>query len=226
MQVAESRHAGIAARFRFVFKNGGVSGVLIKIFHKLANRVTRLLVLRTGMIAFDEINTAHLGKLAHYRHGLYPAEQLRGCTEDPDNDLAAAFIDYAAAQGDRCYAIFEGDKLVNYCWTSQAPTMIEPGLRIEFSPDYYYRYKEYTRPSHRGRRLSSFNHAESMQLLSTSGKKGFAGYVEMDNYISYRSLLKMNHTFAGFVVILGKGQHRWIWHSPKARKGGFRVFNC
>ena len=208
---------------RYLYRNGGLSGLLFALAYKLINRFTRLYILRAVVIGFPEVNTAHLGKLQDYRYGFFTAEQMRPFTRDPVNDLTDEFLDYAAAKGDKCFAIIENGVLVNYCWNSLQPTLIDADLQIEFDPAHYYRYKEYTRPSHRGRRLSSYNSAESLNLLANSPKKGFAGYVEADNYVSSRSLQRKNHRFVGFVVALGRGSDPWIWHSPKARSWGFRV---
>lgn len=133
------------------------------------------------------------------------------------------FLDYAEAQGDSCYAVIDDDTLVSYCWHSDKPTVIERDLHIEFQRGYIYRYKEFTRHSHRGRRLSSFARAEALRHFAGTGVKGYAGYVEADNFISYRALQRTGHLFPGYIVVLGNGARPWIWHSPKARDWGFRV---
>lgn len=208
---------------RYLYRNGGLTGLLFALAYKLVNRFTRLYILRAAVIGFPEVHTAHLGQLKDYRYGFFSAGQMRPFTRDPANDLTDDFLDYATSKDDKCFAIFEGGVLVNYCWNSLQPTLIDADLQIEFDPSHYYRYKEYTRPSHRGRRLSSFNSAESLNLLAKSTKKGFAGYVEADNYVSWRSLRRKNHRFVGFIVALGRGSDPWIWHSPNARSRGFRV---
>jgi hypothetical protein len=209
---------------RYLYRNGGLSGVLVSLFYKLANRFTRLLVLRAA-IEPQALLEAHLGCLDAYRHGLFTSAELEPFVNDPDTDLTCEFLDYAAAQGDTCYAIFEGNVLVNYCWNSDKPTRIERDLFMCFRPGYTYRYKAYTRPSHRGRRLSSYNNAESLRLFAGAGMQGFAGYVDVNNYISYRTLQRKNHQFPGFIVILGKGSKPWIWHSRQAGEWGFRVIS-
>lgn len=208
---------------RYIYRHGGISGVLFSSLYKLVNSFTRLVVVRVATIEPRTIVADHLGRLDSFRHGLVAPADLLPHADDPDNDLTPEFLRYAKAQGHSCYAIFDGDVLVSYCWNSDKPTRIERDLAINFRAGYIYRYKEYTRPSYRGRRLSSYNHAESLRLFSASGAKGFAGYVEADNYVSYRSLQRMNHVFTGFIVVLGNGPNPWIWHSPKARERGFRV---
>jgi len=207
---------------RYIYRNGGLGGVVFSLLYKLANRFTRLLVLRPA-IEPPALLEAHLGCLGAYRHGLFTPAELEPFVNDPDTDLSCEFLDYAAAQGDTCYAIFEGNLLVNYCWNSDKPTWIERDLFMCFRPGYTYRYKAFTRPSHRGRRLSSYNNAESLRLFAGADMQGFAGYVEANNYISYRTLQRKNHQFPGFIVILGKGSKAWIWHSRQAMEWGFQV---
>jgi hypothetical protein len=223
MQQAQSGVQRKLERLRYLYRHGGPGGVLFSLLYKLVNRFTRLLVLRAAILEPRALTEEHFDRLAAYRHGLCTPAELLTFADDPANDLTRGFLDYAATQGDSCYAIFEGDVLASYCWNSDKPTRIEQNLYMEFRPGYTYRYKEFTRPSHRGRRLSSYNNAEALRLFAASGVQGFAGYVEANNYTSYRTLQRMNHLFPGFIVILGKGPKPWIWHSPKAREWGFRV---
>jgi hypothetical protein len=210
---------------RYLYRHGGVGGVLFFLIYKLVNHFTRLLVFRVAIIEPPELVAAHLGHLGAYRHGFCSAAELAPFVDDPENDLSREFIEYATAQGDSCYAIFDGDLLVSYCWNSDKPTRIEHDLYMGFRNGYLYRYKEYTRPSHRGRRLGSYGQAESLRLFAASGVKGCAGYVEANNCIQYRMLQRMNHRFPGFIVMLGRGPTPWIWYSPGARAWGFQVYS-
>ena len=212
-------------RLRYLYRHGGVTGLLFYLFYRLVNRFTRLRVFRMAIMDAGAPIDAQLGRLEAYRHGLFKPAELEPYVDDPENALTREFLDYAATQGDTCYATFEGDTLVSYCWNSDKPTLIEDDLHIEFRKGYIYRYKEYTRTSHRGRRLTSFARAESLRLFAATDVKGFAGYVEADNFVSYRALQRANHLFPGFIVVLGKGPAPWIWHSPGAREWGFRVLS-
>ncbi|KAF0187860.1 MAG: Uncharacterized protein FD165_2875, partial [Gammaproteobacteria bacterium] len=210
-------------RLRYLYRNGDVAGVLFSLLYHIVNRFTRVMVFKPSVVAAPALVYAHLDRLRSYRHGLFGAAELLPYAGDPANDLSREFLEYAAAQGDTCYAIFDGDTLASYCWNSNRPTLIERNLYMNYRSGYLYRYKEYTRPSHRGRRLGSYNHAESLRHFATSDVRGFAGYVEVDNYIQYRTLERLNHRFPGFIVVLGRGPTPWIWHSPRARAWGFRV---
>ena len=223
MQQARSSVGRKLERVRYLYRHGGVGGMLFYFFYHAVNRFTRLRVFRTVIFEASAPIDAQLGQLAEYRHGLYTPAELAKCADDPETDLSPDFLDYAATQGDTCYAIFEGDTLTSYCWNSDKPTVIEQDLHIEFQPGYIYRYKEFTRHSHRGRRLSSYARAESLRLFAASGIKGYAGYVEADNFISYRALQRTGHLFRGFIVVLGKSPNPWIWHSPQALAWGFHV---
>ena len=210
-------------RLRYLHRHGGVGGVLFYLFYKLVNRFTRLRIFRAAILEASAPVGQQLGRLNEYRHGLVTPAELAPFVDDPENDLTQEFLDYAAAQGHSCYATFDGNTLVSYCWNSDKPTRIEHDLQMEFANGYLYRYKEFTRSSHRGRRLSTYARAESLCSVIDTGVKGFAGYVEADNYICYRALERGGHLFPGFMVVLGKGPEPWIWTSPEAHERGFRV---
>ncbi len=207
---------------RYSYRHGGVGGVLFSLIYKLVNRVVRLRVFRAAITQPPAL-PADLGRLDGYSHGLFSAAELLPFVDDPENELTRKFLAYAIAQGDTCYAIIDGDILANYCWNSGKSTLVDHDLCMDFRAGYIHRYRGFTRPSHRGRRLSSYNHAESLQLFAASGAQGFAGYVDADNYVSYRVLQRVNHLFPGFIVVLGNGPQAWIWHSPQARAWGFMV---
>lgn len=210
-------------RIRYLYRHGGVRGMLFYLFYALVNRVTRLRIFRVGILDATAPLDAQLGQLGAYRHALLSPAELEPYVDDPENDLTHDFLDYAAAQGDTCYATFDGTTLISYCWNSDKATAVESDLNIECRPGYIYRYKEFTRRSHRGQRLSSFARAESLREFAAAGMQGFAGYVEANNFVSYRALQRAGHLFPGFIVVLGRGPDPWIWHSPGARAWGFRI---
>lgn len=210
-------------RLRYLYRHGGVSGVLFHLLYRTVNRFTRLRIFRAAILEASAPIGAQLARLGPYRHGMFTPEELKRFTDNPENDLTPDFLDYAAAQGDTCYAVLDGDELVSYCWNSDKPTAIEDDLRMEFRNGYIYRYKEFTRPSYRGRRLSTYARAEALCSVADSGVQGYAGYVEIDNFVCYRALERAGHRFPGFIVIFGKGPTPWIWHSQQAKDWGFRV---
>jgi hypothetical protein len=221
-QPSSSMHRKLE-RVHYLYRHGGMRGMLFYLFYRFVNSFTRLRVFRAVVLDASAPVEPQLGQLDNFQHGLVEPQELAPHVEDPEGDLSPEFLAYADVQGDTCYAVFDGDALVSYCWNSGKPTMVEDDLYIEFAPGYVYRYKEYTRPSHRGRRISSYARAESLRRFAAAGVKGFAGYVEADNFISYRALQRAGHLFPGFMVVLGRGPSPWIWHSPRAREWGFRV---
>ncbi len=210
-------------RLRYLYRHGGVSGVLFYLVYKLVNCFTRLRIYRMAILESSASVGPQLGHLGGYRNGLFSPAELKPFVDDPENDLTQEFLDDAAAHGHTCNATFEGNTLLSYCWNSEKPTHIEHDLQMEFAPGYLYRYKEFTRNSHRGQRLSTYARAEALCSFAAAGVKGFAGYVEADNFSCQRALAVGHHVFPGFVVVLGTGPDPWIWHSPQAKDRGFRV---
>lgn len=223
MRKSAQRLRQIAEKARYMYRSGGIPGILFCMLYKVINRFTRLQVIRVFMAEPHAVNTHHLHRLDDYRFDLLTADELWPYVDDPENDLSREFLEYARRKGDKCSAVFEGDKLVNYCWNSEKPTLLEDDLNVEFPSGYHYRYKEFTRASHRGRRLGPYSSAEALVRLSSSSNKGFIGCVEANNFISYRAQKRKNYSFPGSVIIFGKGPEPWIWLSPGARRCGFRV---
>src|SRR5690606_32249616 len=131
-------------RFRYLYRHGGVRGMLFYCCYRVVNCFTRLRVFRAVILEASAPIDDQRNRLGFLRHGLLDAVELEPCVDDPENDLSHKFLAYAEAQGDTCYATFDGDALVSYCWNSDKPTVIERDLHIEFAPGYVYRYKEYT----------------------------------------------------------------------------------
>src|SRR5690606_25520249 len=129
---------------RYLYRHGGVAGLLFCSCYRLVNCFTRLRIFRAVVLDASTPVAAQLGQLDTYRHGLFTPAELARYVDDPENDLTQDFLDYASAQGDSCYAIFDGELLVSYCWNSTRPTRIEDSLHMDFRPGYIYRYKEFT----------------------------------------------------------------------------------
>src|SRR5262249_45750780 len=145
---------------------------------------------------------------------------------DPENLLTDRFIDEAAARGDRCYALFDGDTVANYGWYSTRParlTEIRGAPVLHFDPSYAYMYNTFTRPESRGRRLTAVGIAAALEEQTRAGLSGLVAYVVSSNFASLKSCERMGFQTFGHLIILTVGAHQ-VWRgTPGCKKYGFRV---
>ncbi|MDX1429683.1 MAG: hypothetical protein R3282_05315, partial [Rhodothermales bacterium] len=121
------------------------------------------------------------------------APQMREFVADPGNDLTDEFLDYAQSKGDRCYAVFDGDVLVTYGWYSRMPTRFIKGLQIEFGDTDVYKYRSYTHPAYRGRRIHAFGSANACRALRVMGYRRIVAYVDAKNESSLRAVRRLGY---------------------------------
>jgi len=207
----------------YVYKNGGLTGVIFVFIYKVINIFTSLIILRIQKIECSEINKNLLGKLGNYNGRFLNRDEIYEFGLDSENDLPKSFVDYALEKEDECFAIQDGSVLANYCWCTKKPTIINEELVFKFKSEYYYRYRGFTRIPYRGKRLHAINNAESLKVFTERGVKGFVTYVEANNFTSYKSTQRMNYTLVGNAYILGRGKRTKIWLSGRCREEGFDV---
>ncbi|WP_428266888.1 hypothetical protein [Haliangium sp.] len=150
-------------------------------------------------------------------------DELREHSRVAANDMDEEFLRRAEGRSDRCYGVFHGDELANYCWYTNRPFDINEHLTVHFDPRYAFVYKCLTQPAHRGKRLHGVAMARAAYAFGDDGGLGIIAYVETRNYPSLRSGRKMGHHEFG-VVRVGKvgGRYR-SWASPGCAAYGFYV---
>jgi len=214
--------------YRDSLKRYGTVPTLCHAAYRAANRVTPVAVLRALEVTLDRLSP-ELADLADLDHGpgqMLPAEAMQPFVADPVARLSRQFIDEAAARGDRCYAIFDGDVLAAFGWYASRPTRlleIDDGLSLRFDPSYTYMYWGYTRPSHRGKRLHAVGMASALALVAREGRRGLLSYVDATNYASLRSCERMGFTGFGTVVLAKAGRRYLCLASPGCKAHGFEI---
>ena len=149
---------------------------------------------------------------------------IRDFAEDPEYEMSEDFLKEAFAKGDECYALCDGETLAAYGWYSVKPTRTDlPDLFVQFSEDYVYMYKAFTRTRYRGQRLHAIGMTLALQSYRSRGFAGLVSYVEATNFDSLKSCARMGYTTFGTVYV-GKifGRH-FQHHRPRCEKMGFRL---
>jgi hypothetical protein len=146
--------------------------------------------------------------------------QLRKFGRDPRNDLSTEFLDAALAKGDECYGVLRGAELVSYSWYSTQPTIASDGLTIHFNSDFIYRYKGFTHPAYRGRRLHAREISRAVRDFQIRGFRGTVAYVESNNFASLRSCYRVGYRHVGNALVLGIQNRTWAWTGRACRDFG------
>jgi len=152
------------------------------------------------------------------------AAALRRFAADPANELSQEFLREAAARGDQCYAICDGERLAAYGWYAFVTTPIGlPGLLLHYRPGYVYMYKGFTHDDYRGQRLHAIGMTRALRHYMASGYKGIVSYVESTNFDSLKSCFRMGYAVFGSVYVAKLFGRYWSLATPGCAEYDFRV---
>lgn len=204
----------------------GLGPTLCHAAYRAANHLTEVAVWDALVITPDMLDERSLPRSDRVRGRMVEAAEMRPYVRDPENRLTDRFIDEAAARGDRCYVLFDGDTIANYGWYSSRPmrlTEVRAAPLLHFDPSYAYMYHTFTRPEHRGRRLNAVGIAAALEECSRAGLSGLLAYVVSSNFASLKSCERLGFQTFGHLIILTVGVHQ-VWRvTPGCKKYGFRV---
>ncbi len=144
---------------------------------------------------------------------------------NPELDLSYGFIEHALNTGGFCMGAFKDDELVAYVWRAFGDAPGSSQFRLRVTPPLRYGYKALTLPAHRGLRLQSSISLASDQTCIDRGYTTGASYIETDNYASIRSDRRRGAKVVGWIAWLSKGQFRWCYASPGARRFGLTLYD-
>jgi hypothetical protein len=150
-------------------------------------------------------------------------EQLEVAANDPELDLRLDFVRDALAHGDACYGVLDENRVVSYCWFSNRPTEVLPGFTTRFPAGYYYSYKAFTRPSHRGRGLLRDCQVAAGKAFKGDGPLRMLTLIERRNVSSLKAFAQAGFRPLGHLVLWSTRWHRSVIHSPGCRKHELRI---
>ena len=151
-----------------------------------------------------------------------PLEQLRPWV-DQDNGLSDAFLDGAAARGDRCVANFYNGALVGYGFVTRTRAPVTEQIDVVIDDRLAYRYKGWTHPEHRRKHLSHARGRINRRLFNLTAGQRMVSYVD-----SFNPTARQTHSdvhpirlgIAGFVTLFGR-EYPFTGRIP--RRYGFRL---
>lgn len=185
----------------------GIKGVLHALKYSFLNKITFYKELQGMIVTMQTLNPKYLEGNPEYTHKFLTNDEVKKYSDNPETQLSQKFLERALANGDRCFAILDGDFLASYGWYSTKPTPITKDLELHFDPAWVYMYKGYTHPKYRGQRLHAIGMAKALEAVTNEGYKGLISYVETNNFASLRSVYRMGYVNIGkvsIIKILGK----------------------
>ena len=211
--------------YRDVLSRHGVASTLYYGLYRGMNHVTKATLWNAIAITLERLDEKILAEPAAARVEDKTADELRPYIEK-ENTLTDDFLDAAAERGDRCFAVFDGERLANYGWYSSTETpLLELGrdVTLRFDSHYSYMHNGYTHPDYRGQRLHAISMAVALKTLTEEGQRGLVSYVATSNFASLKSCYRMGYeVFGRFAAVkLGDGLHWFL--TPGCRKYGFDI---
>jgi len=200
----------------------GWRNTLRQLFFRLLKATVQFRILRG--LHLDRVNPAHLECDGPFSSGFQPPRALRRFASEPANEISPRFVAHAMAQGDQCYAVCEGARLVSSGWYSTRPTSIgSPELVLHFDPQYVYMYKGLTREPYRGQRLYAVGVSRALDHYLRKGARGFVSYAEVTNLDSLKASFRMGYRHFGSIYLLRLFGRQFAFASAGCRAFGFRV---
>jgi len=206
--------------FRRDIRNAGALGAGIDLGYRLTNKLTTFMILQTMKLLPRLPAPTWPVASEGIHHRFLNESELRRYAREPVNDMTDGFLDEALAKGDRCSAIMDGNRLVSYVWCARKPTLLTRDLLLEFDTDWVYRYKAFTIPAYRGRRLHGMNSTMAMRDTVGLGLKGCLCYVDVNNYSSRKSLYRQGYVDVGKMFALRITGVHLIRVDPRCRAYG------
>jgi hypothetical protein len=200
----------------------GVANTLHFACLKLINLVLPFRIMRAFRL--ERPSLEHASCPPGYAAGFAGAAELARFARDPQNELSPQFIADALQAGDRCYAIVHGDQLAAYGWCSTRPTPVGlPGFVLHFRSGYAYRYKGFTAPQHRGKRLHALGVTHTLLHFLATGSRGIVLYVESTNLDSLKSVRRIGCERFGSIYVAGLFGRYFAFASPGCKDLDFRI---
>jgi GNAT superfamily N-acetyltransferase len=213
--------------YRETIAHHGIGPTLSHAAYRAANRLAELVVWNALVITPDQVAPAfRRGALGQSAGHLVEAADMEAFLADPAYGLTEDFLVAAAARGDRCYAIFDHEKLASYSWYSTKPVRLmdvadQPVLHVDRS--YVYTHSALTMPDYRGKRLHAIGMAAALEECHRDGAKGLLSSVNAANLPALKSYKRLGFETFGRVFMGRLRGERVCRATPGCRAYDFRV---
>lgn len=145
-----------------------------------------------------------------------PAYSSAGLTED----VIPALLD----NGDECFGLFDGSRLIAFCWYCvNPPARINDHWALQFTRGCVYVYFVYTDPEYRGRRLLAHGIKLAAREYVQRGYHTLLAFVEWANYSSLASFFRMGFEEFGRMRVAKAFGKTLVWGGRGCERFDFRV---
>jgi len=216
----------VAKRFSRLKSDIEHFGLMRSLFNRIMRRVARHLGIH--------INVVRIRPMADTPD--YPAmpptislqiispETLLEACKDPELQLNHEFVQKAIERGDFAFGAFDGSKLVTYVWRAVASAPHTENLWVRVKRPFNYAYNSFTRPSHRGQRISPAVHLFSDEEMFRQGFTHRAGFVSIANSASLAAGKHMDVDPIGYAGYLSWFGRDIPFRTRAVRNIGFEFF--
>lgn len=136
-------------------------------------------------------------------------------------DMTDGYVAGALANGERCFAVLDGDYVAHFSWYSRkSPTRMNNHWTLHFDESCLYIYYVHTDPKYRGQKLMPY---ALSRAIAESDARCVVAFVESSNYASLNVFFALGfREFARIYIarIFGKP---FMFHQASAARFGFRV---
>lgn len=150
--------------------------------------------------------------------------ELLGFSKDPDLDMMEDLVRAALKRGDVCVGAIQNGVLIGYSWFAFEAAPHLDGLWVAVAREARYGYKSFVRPEFRGDHVATDVSIFSDEICMKKGKTFALGFIDTHNFASYRAARRAGARTLGYACYLNCGRIFFSWHSPGAKKHGFRFY--
>ena len=178
-------------------------GVSKTLYDVLVRAVNMLVVFKTLMVLkVNSVDPQFLTIGKEFQARFLSYSEMADLQAKPDFEVSESFLNGVRRKGDACFGVFQGPKLVSFCWYSTQPTETSDGLMIAVPPDHVYLYKAFTCQENRGARLLAFGASRGLHEYLGRGFTTVALYIESNNFSSLKAFSRMGADLIGRLWVI------------------------
>jgi hypothetical protein len=192
-------------------------------FIRIINCLLYFKIFRCNRITMETLDPQFLKLDSRYRVEFFGIDDLVDLKDQKKDWIPMPEITDSFKKGDCCLQIFHNNSLASYSWMSNHPTMVTPQLEVIFDTGHVYRYKTFTYPHYRGKRLPAFGCAQCLKKYVAEGYKGFLSIVASNNFSSLRMAYRTGWKNIGTVYVFRLAGKYFIFSRGKLKEYNLKI---
>jgi hypothetical protein len=208
---------------RTIARRHGLAAATLWLGHGAATRVLGLAWNRVLWLDAERVNTG-VDLPSGITCRLLTATEVAQLASAPVNTLHTEDGRRISELGHHCFAAFQGDRLVAYCWYGLGRIAARDhwGLSLTLPAGVALSYNAFTYPGLRGQRLHGGLKLRALEVLKPRGVRALVSLVRIANWQSIRSLERAGFRDLGLLCTLGSETKRVLGVPRRATQLGIR----